>query len=77
MVYTTHYLHELEALRASLAVIESGRLVARGSQEQLIAQHAVSAVEVTVDGPPPAELLTSWPTAALRQGAWPPAVRIA
>ncbi|HUG83834.1 MAG TPA: ABC transporter ATP-binding protein, partial [Euzebya sp.] len=32
VVYTTHYLHELEHLGATIAVLEQGRVVARGTQ---------------------------------------------
>ena len=35
--YTTHYLPELVDLGASLAICSAGRVVARGSQEQLLA----------------------------------------
>jgi ABC-type multidrug transport system ATPase subunit len=37
VVYTTHYLPELAELDATLAVIKSGRVIARGSQEELLA----------------------------------------
>lgn len=57
VVYTTHYLHELEVLGASLAVIEGGRLLARGSQAELIDRFGDSAVEITVDGQVPRSLL--------------------
>ena len=56
VVYTTHYLHELEVLGASLAVIEAGRVLARGSQTELIARFGASAVEITVDGQAPPSL---------------------
>ena len=52
--YSTHYLPEIEALDASVAVLERGRLLARGTTSQLIAAHARSAVELTFDGPAPA-----------------------
>jgi ABC-2 type transport system ATP-binding protein len=37
VVYTTHYLPELADLGATLAVARSGRIIARGSQQSLIA----------------------------------------
>lgn len=37
IVYTTHYLPELAELRASLAVAQAGRVIARGSQTELLA----------------------------------------
>jgi len=36
IVYTTHYLPELADLRATLAVARSGRIIARGAQEDLV-----------------------------------------
>ena len=51
--YSTHYLPEIEALDASVAVLERGRLLARGTTADLIAAHARSAVELTFDGPAP------------------------
>ena len=57
VVYTTHYLQELEVLQASLAVIEAGRVIARGSQTELVARFASSAVEITMEGQPPRSLL--------------------
>jgi ABC-2 type transport system ATP-binding protein len=53
VVYTTHYLPELETLEASLAILESGRIVARGSQDALVARYGGGILEVTFDGPPP------------------------
>jgi ABC-2 type transport system ATP-binding protein len=37
VVYTTHYLPELAELEAGLAVAEAGRVIARGSQAELLA----------------------------------------
>ncbi|MFI5907232.1 ABC transporter ATP-binding protein [Dactylosporangium sp. NPDC051541] len=52
--YSTHYLGEVEDLRASVAVLDHGRIIARGSIEELVRKHARSAVELMFDGPPPA-----------------------
>jgi ABC-2 type transport system ATP-binding protein len=51
VVYTTHYLPELDSLGATLAVADHGRIVARGSRAELLAGvpgHATGA-----DGRPP------------------------
>jgi ABC-2 type transport system ATP-binding protein len=75
VVYTTHYLHELEVLGATVAVMEVGQLVARGSQADLVAQHAAAAVEVVLDGPaPPA--LAGWPGAEVHRDDVAARVRI-
>jgi len=55
IVYSTHYLPEVEQLDASVAVIDRGRILARGSLRALLGQHATAAVELVFDdaGPPP------------------------
>ncbi len=40
IVLTTHYMHEAEALCDNLAIIDRGRIVARGAPAKLIAEHA-------------------------------------
>jgi ABC-2 type transport system ATP-binding protein len=52
--YSTHYLPEVEALGASVAILDSGRVVARGTVAELVQAHGRSAVELRFDGPPPA-----------------------
>lgn len=51
--YSTHYLGEVEALNASVAILDQGRIVARDSLACLIATHGQSAVELQFEGPPP------------------------
>lgn len=51
VVYSTHYLPEVEQLGASVAVIDRGRVLARGALSELLARHARAAVElVFADG---------------------------
>ena len=47
VVYTTHYLPEVEELDAGVALLEAGRIIATGAVSELIAQHAESVVEIT------------------------------
>lgn len=47
IVYTTHYLPEVEALGADVALLERGRIIASGTIEALVAQHAQALVEIT------------------------------
>ena len=54
VVYSTHYLHEIETLDADVAFIDHGRIVARGTPAELVAAHGSSALELTFDGPVPA-----------------------
>jgi ABC-2 type transport system ATP-binding protein len=52
VVYTTHYLPELDALDATLAVADNGRIIARGQRDKLLSQvdgHAV----LVFEGPAP------------------------
>ncbi len=51
--YSTHYLPEVEALGASVAIFDRGRLVARGTLAELVAAHGRCLVELTFDGPAP------------------------
>jgi len=51
VVYTTHYLPELDTLNATLAVADHGRVVARGDRAELLATVPGRAV-VDFDEPP-------------------------
>jgi ABC-2 type transport system ATP-binding protein len=51
--YSTHYLQEVEALGASVAIIEHGRIIARDTVAELVRRHGTAAVELTFDGTPP------------------------
>jgi ABC-2 type transport system ATP-binding protein len=51
--YSTHYLPEVEELDATVAIIDDGRLLARGGHQELVARHAAAALEVTFDGAAP------------------------
>jgi ABC-2 type transport system ATP-binding protein len=53
VVYSTHYLHEIEELEADVAFIDHGLIVARGGLDELIGQYGSSALELTFDGPVP------------------------
>ncbi len=47
VVYSTHYLQEIEMLGAEVAFLDHGRVVARGSTNELIRQHGSSALLLT------------------------------
>ncbi len=55
--YATHYLQEVEALGASVAILEQGRIVARGSVAELVAASGGAVVEIRFECPVPAELV--------------------
>lgn len=45
VVYTTHYLPELDLLGATLAIADHGRVVARGDREELLARARASTLD--------------------------------
>jgi len=47
VVYSTHYLHEIEELDAFVTFIDAGRIVASGSTAELVRQYGASALELT------------------------------
>ncbi|MET9848422.1 ABC transporter ATP-binding protein [Streptomyces ossamyceticus] len=58
--YSTHYLAEVEALDADVAVLDHGRLIAKGSLQELVRSHGGGWVELTFTGAPP-EARLPWP----------------
>lgn len=54
VLYSTHYLPEVEQLGASVSILDHGRILVRGSLDQLVATHGAGAVELTFEGPAPA-----------------------
>jgi ABC-2 type transport system ATP-binding protein len=54
VVYSTHYLHEIEEMQASVAFIDHGSVIARGALGDLIAAYGASALELTFGGDVPA-----------------------
>jgi ABC-2 type transport system ATP-binding protein len=53
VVYSTHYLHEVEELQASVVILNEGCVIAQGTVGDLIGEHAQSMVELVFEGPPP------------------------
>jgi len=64
VLYSTHYLQEVEDLGAEAVILDHGRVIARGGVRDLLTQYGSVAVELDFDGPPPA-LDLPWPTAQL------------
>jgi ABC-2 type transport system ATP-binding protein len=52
--YTTHYLHEVEELGASVAILEDGSIIAQGRVRELVRSHGQTMVEMRFDGAVPA-----------------------
>jgi len=51
--YSTHYLPEIEQLGASVALLQGGEIIARGSIAELVSKFSKQAVELTFEGPAP------------------------
>ncbi|MFD3417535.1 ABC transporter ATP-binding protein [Streptomyces decoyicus] len=58
--YSTHYLPEVETLDGSVAVLNDGRMIARGTLKELVRQYGDSGVELSFSGGPP-DLSLPWP----------------
>jgi ABC-2 type transport system ATP-binding protein len=50
VVYSSHYLNEIEALDASVAILVRGRLIASGRLDDLVAEHGHTSVALSFDG---------------------------
>jgi ABC-2 type transport system ATP-binding protein len=61
VLYSTHYLPEVETLRATVGILVDGRVIAAGHLDALIAQHGRGTIELTFDGTPPVIDLGQWP----------------
>jgi ABC-type multidrug transport system ATPase subunit len=57
VLYSTHYLQEVEDLGARVVLLDDGRVIASGHAEELIAAHAAPVVELTFEGEVPASAL--------------------
>jgi ABC-2 type transport system ATP-binding protein len=51
--YSTHYFPEVEALRATVAILENGRIMARGTVDELVRSFEDSQIVLKFDGPAP------------------------
>jgi ABC-2 type transport system ATP-binding protein len=58
VVYTTHYLTELEQLDAHIAILAGGRIVEQGAIAEILARHATNRVTLSFDQQAPS--LPGW-----------------
>ncbi len=68
VVYTTHYLPEVEALDADIVIIDDGRVLAEGTREQLVAEHELRGLRFVVDGDLPSGL--QWDVTEVGEGTY-------
>ncbi|MCL4160220.1 UNVERIFIED_CONTAM: hypothetical protein GTU68_026092, partial [Idotea baltica] len=66
VLYTTHYLPEVEALGADIVIIDDGEILARGQRSELIAAHHLGGLRFTVQGELQGELLAGLEVASVR-----------
>ena len=52
VLYTTHYMEEAEELCEDIAIMDRGRVIARGSPAELLSQQAGTALELLLEDPP-------------------------
>ncbi len=69
ILYSTHYLTEIEQLAASVVILDRGHVIARGSVGQLVAAHAANVVELTFEGPAPSHLASTHGALVEREGS--------
>lgn len=56
VIYTTHYLPEVDALAADIVIIDDGHVRASGTRDELIAGHELRGLRFEVDGELPDDL---------------------
>jgi ABC-2 type transport system ATP-binding protein len=54
VLYSTHYLQEVEDLGASVVILDDGRVIANGAIKELVSANVVPVVELTFTGAVPA-----------------------
>jgi ABC-2 type transport system ATP-binding protein len=52
IVYTSHYMEEVEALCDRVAIVDAGAIVALGKISELVARHAGKGIEIELAGAP-------------------------
>jgi ABC-2 type transport system ATP-binding protein len=60
VVYTTHYMTELEQLNADIAVLHHGSIVVEGTIDEIVQRYSVSSVVLQFDKPAPALATSGW-----------------
>ncbi|SPT58068.1 Uncharacterized ABC transporter ATP-binding protein YbhF [Actinomadura madurae] len=54
VLYSTHYLDEVESLDTTVAILDRGRLIACDPPQKIIEAHGTTVIEAVFDGPAPA-----------------------
>ena len=67
IVYTSHYMEEVEALCDRVAIVDAGAIVALGTISELVARHAGKGIELELAGAP--EILDAAERAAASHGS--------
>ncbi|MBI5970697.1 MAG: ABC transporter ATP-binding protein [Deltaproteobacteria bacterium] len=56
IVYTSHYMEEVETLCAEISIIDRGVIIAEGRVDDMVIRHSGSVIEVRLNAPPPEAL---------------------
>jgi ABC-2 type transport system ATP-binding protein len=59
ILYTTHYMEEVEELCEDIAILDHGRILARGTLDELLAHQANDSVEIHSEAPLDPELVSA------------------
>lgn len=59
VIYTTHYLNEVEALDADIVIIDDGQILARGTRDELVDQHRMQGVEFEMQSDLPSDVIAN------------------
>ena len=62
VLYTTHYMEEAEELCEDIAILDHGRVIARGSPDDLLGQHPGTEVELQLEAAPDADSVSALET---------------
>ena len=66
VLYSTHYLPEIETLGAFVVLLDHGSVIARGHVDELVTNHGTAALELRFDGAAPEIAIEGLPV--VRQG---------
>ncbi len=70
VIYTTHYLPEVEALAADIVIIDNGLALARGTQNELIERYRTDGIEVDFEQPVDELHVEAFPVSKVGPATW-------
>jgi len=58
IIYTSHYMEEVESLCNEIAIIDHGRIITQGALDELLYRHQDGVIEILLEKPPPESIRT-------------------